>query len=291
MKSIYSFSLQDQQAVQNLPTLSKLSLLWFIILLIFSCNTKNVTGQTFTPQANTPQNSFFQVQGNQILSPDGSPFQIMGVAFGNQVWHPPPHPPPNHHDRIDYGRAAAMGFNTVRFYLDYRLFEEDYAPYLYKESGFEWIDQNIQWAKEHGISLILNMHYPQGGFQSLERGGALWSQRSNQKRLIARRYKNKPQILGFDLVNEPVVTESIDQWINLANEIVTSIREVNPNHITIIERLNANLSRTNDPWNPNQNGEMNFFLIDDPNLIYQFHFTHPSNLLTRMLPKFRQLSV
>ena len=43
-----------------------------------------------------------------------------------------------------------MGFNSVRFYLNYGLFEDDSKPYEYKESGFEWIDRNVEWAKENG---------------------------------------------------------------------------------------------------------------------------------------------
>ncbi len=226
-------------------------------------------------------NDFFHADGQNIVDGDGNTFLIRGVAFGNEVWSNPSLPPSTHHEEVDYRRAADMGFNCVRFYLNYRIFEEDSAPYQYKQSGFDWIDRNLVWAKNHGIKLILNMHVPQGGFQSQSNGDALWNDRANQKRLtalwkeIARRYANEPDIIAFDLVNEPVVTKSLDQWRNLAAEIVWTIRQVDPKHIIIVERMNANEGNATNPWEPNQNGEMNFFLINDRNVVYEFHTYNP----------------
>lgn len=43
-----------------------------------------------------------------------------------------------------------MGINTVRFYLNYGLFEEDGEPYRYKETG-----DNLEWAKKNGFGLYV----------------------------------------------------------------------------------------------------------------------------------------
>src|SRR5574344_946521 len=110
----------------------------------------------------------------------------------------------------DYGRVKAMGFNSVRFYINYALFESDSRPGQYREQGFSWLDQNIAAARDQGVGLILNMHYPQGGFQSNGAGDALWNSKKNQDRLvalwkeIAKRYRGEPVIIGYGLVNEPV---------------------------------------------------------------------------------------
>jgi endoglucanase len=226
-------------------------------------------------------NDFFHADGQNIVDGGGNPFLIRGVAFGNEVWNNPSIPPSTHHGEIDYQRAADMGFNCIRFYINYKIFEEDSNPYVYKQTGFDWIDQNLVWAEAHGIKLILNMHVPQGGFQSQSNGDALWNDRENQKRLvalwkeIARRYADEPDIIAFDLVNEPVVTKSLDQWRNLAAEIVWNIRQVDPRHIIMVERMNANEGSTSNSWDPNQNGEMNFFLINDRNMVYEFHTYNP----------------
>lgn len=106
------------------------------------------------------------------------------MAFGNLVWDDN-QVPSNHHSEIDLERVHDLGMNAIRFYLNYKTFENDAQPFQYKQSGWDWIDQNIQWAKTHNIYLILNMHVPQGGFQSRCEGDALWTSASNQQRLSA----------------------------------------------------------------------------------------------------------
>lgn len=260
-----------------------------LVLALAGCLTGETHPDYFTgePTGIQPhENDFIHADGRLLKDGAGKPVLIRGVAFGNDVWANPSQPPRTHHSEQDYARVASMGFNSVRFYINYGIFEDDNAPYHYKESGFEWLDQNILWAKKHGIRLIVNMHFPQGGFQSNGAGDALWNNRSNQKRLaalwkeIARRYADEPVILGWDLLNEPVVTRNLNQWRDLAAEITWNIRQVDPKHLIIVERINANKGRGADSWHQNQNGEMNFFLLNDRNIMYEFHtyipmmFTH-----------------
>ena len=104
-----------------------------------------------------------------------------------------------------------MGFNSVRFYINYCFFEDDAAPYKYKESGFKWLDKNVKWAKKYGMGIIINMHCPQGGYQSAGNGMELWNDAENQNRLIAlwkaiaERYSGEPAVWGYGLLNEPYV--------------------------------------------------------------------------------------
>jgi endoglucanase len=113
---------------------------------------------------------------------------------------------------------------------------------------------------------------------------ALWNEVENQNRLkalwteIARRYKDEIAIGGFDLLNEPYVPEkptleaTFAQWQNLAQDITDSIRTVDQNHLIIVEKLqNCKFIEPGKYWEENMNGDMNFFLIDDPNVAYEFH--------------------
>jgi len=136
------------------------------------------------PTGGTDTNEYFHTSGTQILDPNGNPIYLQGVAFGNQVWNGG-QAPTTHHNETDYQRLASMNMNAVRFYLNYRTFEDDTDPYNYKQSGWDWIDQNITWAKNHGVYLILNMHYPQGGYQSQGDGDDFWLNSTNQDRLSA----------------------------------------------------------------------------------------------------------
>ena len=219
--------------------------------------------------------TYIRAKGRQfVVGEEDTPIRLEGVCFGNEVWGNPPFPPGKHHDERDFLRVREMKMNAVRFYLNYGLFEDDRRPYQYKESGWEWLDRNIRWAKKHGVYLILNIHYPQGGFQSQGEGMALWDNPENQNRLvalwqaIAERYKDETVIAGFDLVNEPIAY-SLDDWEKLARCLVAAIREVDPYHLIIIERLNG----VKGDWTTHRN--LNFFLIPDPNIAYTFHFYHP----------------
>ncbi len=227
-----------------------------------------------TPLDPEVENAIWRVQGTQIVDGDGKPIVLRGIAFGNQVWS---HVeiPSAHHTGRDFANVAAMGMNSVRFYLSYRTFEDDSAPYMYKEAGWSWLEQNIQWAKKHGVRLVLNMHAPVGGYQSQGKGVQLWEDDEAQSRFvalwraIAERVRSEPTIAGFDILNEPVPTESIEQWKSLAERTIAQIRQVNQHHIVFVERANA----VGADWA--ENAQRNFFRVSDPNVVYEFHFYKP----------------
>ena len=154
---------------------------------------------------------FVHAEGRKIIGTDGKELHIQGMALGNNVWSNPSSPDLSHHSESTYKELSEMGFNCVRFYINYGLFESDVNPYHYKKSGFDWLDKNIRWAKKYGMGIIINMHYPQGKYQSNGEGLELWTKKSNQDRLtalwkkIARRYADEPTVWGYGLINEPVV--------------------------------------------------------------------------------------
>lgn len=237
------------------------------ILFSSSCKKK----KTDTPSATS---SFLKVSGTKIVDGNNQPVRIQGVAFGNEIWSNSPLPPSTHHSETDYSRLKTMGMNAVRFYLNYRTFEDDANPYQYKQSGWDWIDQNILWAKKYGVYLILNMHAPQGGYQSQGTGDALWNNSGNQDRLtalwktIAQKYKNETQIIGYGLVNEPVPTNDIMQWQQLAQRITDAIRTVDVNHIIFVEKA---IWVKGKP----ETSDYNFPAVTDNNTVYEFHFYDP----------------
>jgi endoglucanase len=199
---------------------------------------------------------------------------LRGVAFGNEVWTGV-RLPRRHHDENDYRRVAAMGMNVVRFYMNYKTFESDAAPGQYLAEGWRWLDDNVAWARRSGVYLILNMHVPPGGFQSLGAGKGLWNRPDVQERFIrlwteiARRYRDEPTIAGYDLLNEPFVTRAKTQWQDLANRLAAAIRAVDPGHILFVERLNS----VAGDWS--EDADRNFVKIADPNTVYEFHFYKP----------------
>jgi endoglucanase len=230
----------------------------------------------------SPPAAFLRARGRQIVDGDGNPVFLKGVSLGNEVWTNAVLPAD--HAEVDFIRLAEMGANSTRFLLNYRTFEDVSASSMYREGGWAWVDQNISWAKAHGIRLLLNMHVPQGGFQSNGEGGALWADIQNQDRLtalwkeIARRYANEPIIVGFGLLNEPEPLVSRQQWHDLAIRIATAIRAVDASHILFVERPIAVAG------NFNSDADMNLFTIDDPNVVYEFHFYDPNDYTFQLQP-------
>jgi endoglucanase len=218
----------------------------------------------------------FITRNGTKLHLNGQEIRLRGFAFGNLVWGDYNAPFNKHHTEEDFTGLKKLGMNAVRFYMNYRTFEDDSKPFTYKQEGWNWIDSNIVWAKKNNIYLILNMHVPQGGYQSQCGGNDLWMDQENQKRLaglwnaIAERYKNEPQIAGFDLLNEPIPNESVSQWSSLAQRLIDTIRVSDKNHLIITERAIA----LNCDYSYND-GKFNYPEISEENLMYTVHLYDP----------------
>jgi endoglucanase len=255
--------------------LIRTTLTTLLALLLLSGNGGATPAADKAPAAHkTSGGDLLKVRGADIVDGKGRPVVLRGVSFGNEVWTNA-RLPRRHHDEADYQRVAAMGMNAVRFYMNYKTFEADAAPGQYLDDGWQWLDDNVAWAKRHGVYLILNMHVPPGGFQSLGNGKALWDRPEMQDRLIAlwtaiaRHCKGEPTVAGYDLLNEPVVTKAASQWRDLAGRIAVAIRAVDPDHMLFVERLNS----VAGDWS--EDADRGFFRIPDPNTVYEFHFYKP----------------
>lgn len=264
--------------------MKKLTILIAAIFLF--CLPLTLAAEAKTEQVNS---KFIYASGDKLLDSQNEEFVIKGISFGNNVWSEPALPGTTHHTEASYKEIAELGFNSVRFYLNYHLFEDDSSPYVYKQSGFDWLDQNIKWAKKYNIKLILNMHVPQGGFQSQGNGTELWTETSNLKRLralwkaIAKKYRNEPVVIGYGLINEPVLPlldttqQSMAMYSNYIKSLVKTIRTVDKNHIIFVENVLMLKNLETGEFVYSAPGENSHFLIDDENIVYEFHDYSPSS--------------
>ena len=146
----------------------------------------------------------------------------------------------------DVAHIAAMGFNLLRVPFNYRLFESDLAPYRYDERGFEHLDRLMDWAKRHGLFVLLDFHAAAGG-QSEDWHAdnphvepLLWDYREFQDRTtalwkaIATRYAREEALFGYDLLNEPN-TGDPDALNAFYRRTMAAIREVDTAHVIVLE--------------------------------------------------------
>ena len=235
--------------------------------------------------------NFVRANGTKMMDQHGNEFLIRAMGFGNACWSNHDGPTYSDHTEDDYANLNELGFNTVRYYLNYGIFEDDATPYKYKQEAWDWIDQNVEWARKHNIKIIFNMHYPQGGFQSAGNGMDLWfNNHDEQNRLaslwkaIAERYADEEAVLGYGLVNEPYMpwlgneSATIAQWQNLAQKLTDTIREVDTNHTIFVEAAFAAKDTTTNQIYQRLNDKKNLIWIDDPcnNVVQEVHYYNPS---------------
>jgi len=115
----------------------------------------------------------------------------------------------------DIAHIASLGSNVVRLPLNYRDFEDDDEPFVYKMEAFNRLDRALQWCEKYNVYAILDMHAAAGWqnnhwHSDNERGACmLWRHPHFQERLtelwklIAEKYVNNPVVAGYEILNEP----------------------------------------------------------------------------------------
>ena len=143
----------------------------------------------------------------------------------------------------DIARIAQMGFNVVRIPLNHRLLEA--GPDGGEAPGWQVLDRAIDWCEKYHVYAVLDLHSAPGGqsgfyYVDPEAGPGLWDSEECRARTvalwraIAARYKNRRIVAGYDLLNEPL-PPSGRALVRLYGRIIAAIREVDPDHMIILE--------------------------------------------------------
>ncbi len=177
---------------------------------------------------------------------------------------------------IDFIKAA--GFNTVRVPLNWRLFVEPGARASddkFDGPGWALLDRLVQWCKEDGLRVIVDLHAAPGGQTGVNHDDgtgfpltfyvpryrdqtiALWRQ-------LAEHYRGETAILGYDLLNEPISPYNDVDYLDpqlepLYRDIVAAIRAVDRSHVVLLAgaQWSTNFSVFGRPF--------------DSNAIYEYH--------------------
>ena len=165
--------------------------LFSFLLTSFVCNCSQNGSEA--PVSN--KDRFVQVNGQDLVKPDGSKLYIVGTNLGN--WLNPEgymfgfqrmNAPrqinelfcelvgpdkasefwttfkDNYITKDDIDFIASTGANTIRLPFHYKLFtDEDYMGLTKDQDGFARIDSVVSWCKANDLYLILDMHDAPGG--------------------------------------------------------------------------------------------------------------------------------
>lgn len=162
----------------------------------------------------------------------------------------------------DVAYLRSMGATVVRLPLNYRHFEDDGAPFAYKEEGFRRLEQVLGWCEKHGLYAILDLHAVQGWqnvhwhSDNASRISLFWRDAHYQERFIrlwkeiARRMQGRAVVAGYNLMNEPcagnprgdlpwnIYRNYQPDWPlfnGVYRRAVNAIREVDARHIVFLE--------------------------------------------------------
>jgi len=174
--------------------------------------------------------------------------ELIGPAAAREFWKKYRE---NYITKKDIVYLKKIGMNSVRVPINYRVLTPENHPGIWLKSGFQTLDNVIKWCSEEGIYVILDMHAAPGGQtgENIDDGWGypfLFKSQQSQNRVIAiweklaERYHDNPTVLGYDLLNEPIPTfkeyTSLNQYlVPLYKRITKAIREVDSNHIIIVE--------------------------------------------------------
>ncbi|MBN2279835.1 MAG: cellulase family glycosylhydrolase [Candidatus Marinimicrobia bacterium] len=154
----------------------------------------------------------------------------------------------NYVTKEDIQLIADWGYNHIRLPFSYKFLDPETASPIFVDNGYEIIDQCLEWCKDAGIYMILDMHCAPGGqnpdnISDSDGIARLWEDSGYQDQLvkiwteIAARYADEEWIIGYDLINEPVLSVANagpilrQLYVRIRNEI----RKVDNNHLLFIE--------------------------------------------------------
>ena len=207
---------------------------------------------------------------------------LIGKDKANEFWK-------IYHDNYvtgqDFFAMKEWGINTVRIpllasNLQPMEGQPDALPFIYSEEGFRFLDSIVTWGEKYHIGVIWDMHGAPGAqnrenISNSDGQARLWTEKEKYFPRcidlwynIAKRYKDNKCIVGYDLLNEPLLKRYSDMDSRLLRELyillTDTIRSIDKTGIIFVE---------GDDW------AQTFDILEpldwDPHLVIAFHCYPP----------------
>jgi endoglucanase len=159
--------------------------------------------------------------------------------------------------------AKDAGFDSVRIPVRWSAHAMKEPPYTIDPNFMKRVDWAVNCGLSRKMPVMLNVHHYLELFSDpnnhRERFLALWQQ-------IAEHYKDYPETLILEPLNEPQGNLGINEWNSLLKQAIAVIRKYNPDRILVIGSAGANVVENLKPL---------YVPKDDRNIIASVHCYDP----------------
>jgi endoglucanase len=161
---------------------------------------------------------------------------------------------------------ADLGFDHVRLPVRWEPADRSMAtaPYTINPAFFNRIQQVVDTARKYKLHIIVNMHHHEALFEypdgQKERFLSQWYQ-------IADYFKNYPDTLLFEVMNEPHGNLTPEKWNTFFADALTEIRKTNPARMVLMGTADYG----------GLGGLAKLQVPNDDNVIVTVHYYNPFN--------------
>ena len=142
-------------------------------------------------------------------------------------------------NEADFARMRDAGMNCVRLPFLHDLEAEP-------DGLFVWLDAALAWARRTGLYVLLDLHGAPGRQSKDHHTGEagrdlLFRDEANVRRTadlwarVAARYRDRPEVAGYDLLNEPMGATNNAQLYDVQDRLYRAIRAVDARHLVFFE--------------------------------------------------------
>lgn len=173
----------------------------------------------------------------------------------------------------DIADIASLGFDHVRVPVDYNVLEDEEGNP--KEKGFRYLENCREWCEKHDLNMLIDLHECFGySFDPLKKDmdrrkffydDALQGRFMKLWEEIAQRFREYPDQVAFEPLNEVVLMEVADAWNDIVTKYVAMMRRIVPDSYLVIGGVCYNSVSTVP-------------LLDfplDERIVYNFHCYEP----------------
>ena len=173
----------------------------------------------------------------------------------------------------DIQKIAGLGYDHVRVPVDYNVLEDEDGNPL--EEGFGYLEKCREWCSVYGLNMLIDLHECYGySFDPLkkdmDRRRFFFDEELQARFLklwerIANRFKEWPEQVAFEPLNEVVLAEVADAWNRLLGRYVRLMRSIAPDSWLVVGGVQYN-------------NVLSVPLLDvpvDSHIVYNFHCYEP----------------